>query len=347
MGVGEGPTFPAMNIMLAQWIPPRERSIIGSMAFSGNQIGTVLANSLSGLLLQYSSIGWRSVFYFFGSLCVVWFIVFTVVCYSSPDDHPFVSDEEKNYVQNATRENTSYKKIPPTPWRHILTSSKVWTLVIAQVGHDWGLFTIVTDLPLYMNDILHFSIKSNGLLITLPYLAMWIVSLSSSVLADWLINTEKLSRTNVRKLLTTVGSTGPAVFIVGASYAGCNHGLAVTFFVLGMGLMGFYYPGMRVNILDLSPNYSGTLMGIVNGIGALSGIAAPYVVGALTPEPTLYNWRLVFWIVFGVLTSTNLMYLFFASGEVQPWNDMEQLTRDNRTTDGTNRETAQTSAATA
>lgn len=34
------------------------------------------------------------------------------------------------------------------------------------------------------------------------------------------------------------------------------------------------FAGMKVNALDLSPNYAGTLMGITNGIGALTGIAA-------------------------------------------------------------------------
>jgi hypothetical protein len=31
---------------------------------------------------------------------------------------------------------------------------------------------------------------------------------------------------------------------------------------------------MKVNALDLSPNYAGTLMGITNGISALTGIVA-------------------------------------------------------------------------
>lgn len=31
---------------------------------------------------------------------------------------------------------------------------------------------------------------------------------------------------------------------------------------------------MKVNALDLSPNFAGTLMGITNGIGALTGIVA-------------------------------------------------------------------------
>lgn len=51
-----------------------------------------------------------------------------------------------------------------------------------------------------------------------------------------------------------------------------------------MGFMGAFYPGMKVNALDLSSNYAGTIMAIVNGIGAITGIIAPYLVGLLTPD---------------------------------------------------------------
>lgn len=39
MGLGEGTTFPAVNVMLAQWTPPEERSKIGSLVFAGAQLG--------------------------------------------------------------------------------------------------------------------------------------------------------------------------------------------------------------------------------------------------------------------------------------------------------------------
>lgn len=35
--------------------------------------------------------------------------------------------------------------------------------------------------------------------------------------------------------------------------------------------MGGFYPGMKVNALDLSPNYAGSLMALTNGIGATTG----------------------------------------------------------------------------
>lgn len=65
---------------------------------------------------------------------------------------------------------------------------------------------------------------------------------------------------------------------------------AVGMFTIAMGLMGTYYCGMKVNALDLSPNYAGTVMAIVNGIGAFTGIITPYLVGALTGDVSMLTW---------------------------------------------------------
>lgn len=61
-----------------------------------------------------------------------------------------------------------------------------------------------------------------------------------------------------------------------------------------MGLMGTFYPGMKVNPLDLSPNYAGSLMAVTNGIGAITGIIAPYVVGIMTPNVSIFEGTLGF-----------------------------------------------------
>lgn len=51
-----------------------------------------------------------------------------------------------------------FQKLPLTPWIKIITSAPVWGLIVAQVGHDWGLFTIITDLPKYMKQVLRYSV---------------------------------------------------------------------------------------------------------------------------------------------------------------------------------------------
>lgn len=54
--------------------------------------------------------------------------------------------------------------------------------------------------------------------------------------------------------------------------------------MMAMGFMGNYYPGMRVNVLDLSPNYAGTIIAISNGAGSLSGVAVPTFIGYMVPD---------------------------------------------------------------
>jgi len=53
-----------------------------------------------------------------------------------------------------------------TPWTAILTSWPVWALIIAEAGHDWGGFTIISDLPKYMSDVLHFSVTEVSVTVT-------------------------------------------------------------------------------------------------------------------------------------------------------------------------------------
>ena len=125
-----------------------------------------------------------------------------------------------------------------------------------------------------MADVLKFNVKQNGLYTSFPYVAMWISTMLFSVLSDWGINKKYIGITNSRKLYTTLSFAVPGIFLVAASFGGCNRVVAVALFTVAMAFMGAYYSGMKVNALDLSPNFAGTLMGITNGIGALTGIAA-------------------------------------------------------------------------
>ncbi|XP_046659305.1 putative inorganic phosphate cotransporter isoform X1 [Homalodisca vitripennis] len=321
IGLGQGVMYPSLNVMLAQWAPPQERGRLGAAIFAGAQIGNVVSMAVGGLLMRYTEGGWVNVFYVFGAIGLVWLALWEILCYSEPESHPFISDEEKQFLMTQSVGQLKRRKdLPPTPWRYIFTSVPLWGLIIAQIGHDWGLFTIITDLPKYMKSVMHFSIAQNGILSAAPYLAMWIFAVICGGLVDFLVS-RKIPITTVRKIFISIAASGPAFGILAATYSGCDKVLVSMFFTIGMGLMGAFVPSLKVNALDLSPNYAGTLMALVGGIGAISGIITPYLVGLLTPNSTLLEWRLVFWIAVIVLVSTNVVYLLVGSAEVQEWND--------------------------
>lgn len=85
-----------------------------------------------------------------------------------------------------------------------------------------------------MSDVLKFSIKDNGLYSSIPYLAMWVVSIGLGFVSDWMIVNNYITITNARKLWTSVASFFPACFIIAASYAGCDKTLVIVLFTLAM-----------------------------------------------------------------------------------------------------------------
>ena len=135
-----------------------------------------------------------------------------------------------------------------------------------------------------MNDVLKFPISQNGLYSSMPHATMWIVAQCIGAMSDYIITKKCISIGALRKTLCVICLMGPGAFMVGASYAGCNRTIVVAFFTIGMGLMGCYYAALKVNVLDLAPNYAGELMGVTNGIGCLSGFLGPYAVGLMTPN---------------------------------------------------------------
>lgn len=144
--------------------------------------------------------------------------------------------------------------------------------IAAQIGHSFGYFIVITNLPKYMADVLKFDIAKNGLFSSLPYVAMWIMSILFGILSDWMIKKKILNVTTCRKVFTTVSFTFPGIFLVSASFSGCNRAAAVTMFCFAMGFMGAFYSSIKPNNMDLSPNFAGALMAITNGIGAVIAI---------------------------------------------------------------------------
>lgn len=127
------------------------------------------------------------------------------MCYKDPESHPYITEREKAYLKQELGALERDKSLPSTPWRLILTSVPMMALVTAQIGHGFGYFTIVTDLPKYMSDVMRFNVKENGIYSSMPYVAMWVSSIAFGFFSDWIIKKNLLSVTNSRKLFTTLG----------------------------------------------------------------------------------------------------------------------------------------------
>lgn len=105
---------------------------------------------------------------------------------------------------------------------------------------------------------------------------------------------------------------------------GFNAIVAVVMFFIGTTSMGIKNAGHFANIVDVSPNFAGTLVGMSNTITSFLGLVNTEICTLLTNNSnTFESWRIMFWIVCIYCLFCCIVYGLFANAEVQPWNSVE------------------------
>ncbi|XP_042868216.1 putative inorganic phosphate cotransporter [Penaeus japonicus] len=319
VGAASGVLYPATNTLLSLWIPPAHRTKFSTIVFAGMDFGTVVSLPLSGWLCEQAFLdGWPLVFYAFGGLGLASGVAWLALVSDFPEDHPHISLEEKADIKQHS--GAQSRKPGPFPWRSMMTSLPVWSLIIVHVGHNWGSYTLMTQIPTYLKNIQHFDMKSNGLLSALPYLAMWLFSMSFSMLMDAM--SSKLSLLSIRRISMAIACYGPMFGLVAMCFVNCDGTLAMAVLCTVVGISGSLYSGYMCSHQDLAPNFAGTLFGVTNTLANIPGFAAPQLTGAITNgNQTLSAWRRVFLLSSAIYFVTGTIYLLFISAEVQPWNE--------------------------
>ncbi|KAG8227728.1 hypothetical protein J437_LFUL008010 [Ladona fulva] len=317
-GIFEGVTYPAIHAVWSRWAPPLERSRLATIAFSGSYFGTVISLPLSSILAN--AFGWESIFYVF-------------VVYEGPDLDPHISKQELEYIQQSLGPRSTSEL--HHPWGKFLTSLPVWAIIVAHFSENWGFYTLLTQLPTFMKDTLEFDLAKAGFLSALPYLAMSIILQLAGYLADYLrilskdaekgsLTAKLLSTTGVRKMFNCGAFISQTIFMLMAAHMPSAGG-AVGCLTLAVGLGGFAWSGFSVNHLDIAPQHASVLMGLSNTIATLPGIISPSITGYIVQNKTAKEWRTVFYIASAIYLFGAIFYGLFASGELQPWAEVEDI----------------------
>ncbi|XP_017782365.1 PREDICTED: sialin-like [Nicrophorus vespilloides] len=314
-GLAQAVLYPGITALLARWVPLYERGTLCAVAYSGNSIGIIVGTLGTGLMIHYLN-NWTYVFYIWSSFGLLWMVPFWVWIYSDPSKHKNITPEELQLLTSTITPLQTRN----APFKSIFQDMAVWAIVVGQVGHDYIYFTLVTNLPKYMNNVLHYDIKNNSWASSLPFLTMYISSVICGKISDHITMTTNLNIGVLRKVATTISAIFPGLFVLLAGYANCNRMLSLMMFSVGLFFKGPYYSSLKVNCMDLTAVYAGNLMSIANGIGSLAGMATPWIIGSLAPDNTLSQWHKVFWVVFAVQVITSIFYIIFAKGKRAKWD---------------------------
>lgn len=82
----------------------------------------------------------------------------------------------------------------------------------------------------------------------------------------------------------------PGCFLFSMIWVGCDAILSVVLITISLGLNGASTLTNLQNNQDLAPNFAGTIYGIINCFGGMSGFFAPMLTGYLTSESVSFKY---------------------------------------------------------
>ncbi|XP_063707166.1 vesicular glutamate transporter 2-like [Culicoides brevitarsis] len=307
-GLVLGVTFPSAMGVLAKWSPVIERSRMTMICHSGAYFGTILAMSGTGVLSDFY--GWQSVFYVSGGIGVTFFVLWLLLVKESPENDPWITDEEKNFILEGTRENSNDKE--KVPWIKLFTAIPVWAIVFAQFTHNWGVYTVMTQMPTFLSDTMNIQLSSNGFYSALPYVTSGILGFPSGLLADLL--QKHMKTVHVRKLFTTGAFVCQFGFMLCAGFI-MSPTASISFLTISMGFATIAMSGFAINFLDIAPQFSSIIFGFANTIGTIPGIVSPLLTGFIVQNKSEDEWRTVFFLTAGIYISGGILYLILGSAD--------------------------------
>ncbi|MCX6619540.1 MAG: MFS transporter [Acidobacteria bacterium] len=272
-GMGEAGAFPNLIKAFSVWLAPGERTRAQGLLWLSARWGGALTPYLVVLVLKHMD--WRHAFLLFGTLGVMWAVLFAVYSRTLPEPAPLSAGHER------------------VPWGLLLRSRQVWLLLIPYFTSSYGWWFYITWLPSYLRESRHLALDRSALLAGLPLFVGGLGSLCSGFLTSPLTRfTGSVGAT--RRLMAYVGYTGAAVMLVAAAkLSDPLHAM------LAMALASFandlVMPGAWGACMDVGGRYAGTLSGAMGGFGNAGGAISPLVVGFIL-QSTNNNWDLAIYI---------------------------------------------------
>ncbi len=278
LGLGEAGNFPASIKTVAEWFPKKERALATGIFNAGTNVGALA----TPLLVPIITIawGWQWAFILTGAVGFVW-VVFWLLLYKKPEEHPRLSKEELAYIQSD----------PPdpavkTPWARLLPHRQTWAFALGKFLTDPIWWVYLFWLPDFLNKKHGLNLKDFGL----PLATIYIIADVGSIGGGWLSSTlikRGYSVNAGRKIAMLVC----ALAVVPIVFAAQTTSLWTA--VILIGIAAAAHQGWSANIFtltsDMFPRSAvGSVVGIGGMAGSIGGMLIALVVGMILERTGSY-----------------------------------------------------------
>jgi MFS family permease len=260
-GIGEAFYYPSANSLIGQY---HHRTRATAMAIHQTSVYTGIV--FGGVLAAYigSTYGWRSSFYFFGSVGALWSFVILF---------RFRNDK----ADAATPAQSSDNAVPlRDALYHALSKPTLYFLSLAFGGHVFVNVGFLTWMPTYLHERFELSLtRASWDAMAYHHLFAYFGVLAAAAISDYLARKRKTVRMEVECLGMLLAS--PFIFLMGYSANLWIVYLALCCFGL---FRGMYDSNLFVALFDvIEPKYRSTATGLMLSVAFTIGALSPVALG--------------------------------------------------------------------
>lgn len=309
LGLGEAGPWPGTTKSNAEWFPQKERAFAQGIFGAAASVGSVIAPVLIPVL--FLAFGWRATFVVVGSLGILWVVPWLLINKKGPKEHPWVTDEEREYILSGQPECRVSCDTAKT-WGQLLSERKNYAVILGRFFLDpiWWMF--VTWLPIYLIEVFGLDIKQIAMSAWVPYVGAAVGSVAGGWFSGMLIARGK-SVDFARKAAMIVGG---CIIVPGMALAAAASSAMMAVVMMAFILGGYQF--VMTNIQTLASDFqTGKAVGSLAGLGGAAAVLGTIVSILLVPYLTQSGVWTSFFILGASLVPASLLCVFLFGGRIE------------------------------
>ena len=284
LGLGEAGLWPGAVKSNGEWFPVKQRALAQGIFNSGASIGNVVAPII--IVFLYAEFGWKATYVILGLLGLIWVLPWLIINKTSPQKHPWITDEEKALLLDDSNPNVEVQEatnVKSLSLGKILSFKESWGVLLCRffIEPIWWFFA--GWMPIYLNSKFNLSIEEIGSTMWISYLMAAAGSIVGGLFTEAVI---KRSNVDVgRKASIVVGSVLIIIGFVGIILFVKESNFMTFIYLAGVALFGFQFAIGNIQTLssDLLKGPSvGTLAGLAGTVAAVSPMIMNWFIGQIT-----------------------------------------------------------------
>jgi MFS family permease len=280
-GAGEAGAYPNMSGVVRRWFPVHERARAQGYIWGASRFGGALAPLLVVPLQQ--AYGWRTSFWIFGLVGVVWC---TVWWFSYRDEGaPF----------------------PPAahtaPAGYMFRSRQLWLILGMYGSYAWGSWFFFSWLHTFLVKARGFTESEMAVAAAAPFLLGTASNIAGGYVSDAACRRWGLGSGRRRVGVTSL-AVAAALLLAAAGTA--DRMVTIVLLTLSFGIMDLMLPSAWAICLDIGGSHAGAVTGAMNTAGQLGGFVCTLVFGYVVKYSGSYDVPLV--LIAGMLVLAAFLF---------------------------------------